>query len=55
MSNNAKVFQAAFSVINKVIRANEVNEYLLNNQVEWNFIVERPPGGGFLGMPCEEC
>ena len=43
MSDNAKVFQAASSVITKVIRANEVNEYLLNNQVQWNFIVEKAP------------
>ena len=49
MSDNAKVFQAASSVITKVIRANEVNEYLLNNQVQWNFIVEKAPWWGVFG------
>ena len=49
ISDNAKVFQAASSVIKKVVRANKVKEYLLTNQIQWNFIVEKAPwwGEGF--------
>ena len=55
ISDNAKVFQAASSVIKKVARANEVKEYLLTNQIQWNFIVEKVPWWGVLGMPYGEC
>lgn len=48
ISDNAKVFQAASSVIKKMVRANEVKEYLLTNQIQWKFIVEKAPWwGGF--------
>ena len=43
ISDNAKVFQSASSVIKKVARAEEVNKYMLNNQIRWNFIVEKAP------------
>ena len=48
ISDNAKVFQSPSSVIKKVVRAEEVNKYMLNNQIRWNFIVEKAPwwGGG---------
>ena len=55
ISDNAEVFQAASSVIKEVVQANEVNEYLLNNQIQWNFIVEKAPWWGVLGMPYGKC
>ena len=51
ISDNAKVFQSASSVIKKVVRAEEVNKYMVNNQIRWNFIMEKAPGGGGLGTP----
>ena len=48
ISDNAKVFKAASAVIKKVVRAPEVKRYLLNNQITWDFIVEKAPWwGGF--------
>ena len=49
ISDNAKVFQSASSVIKKVVRAEEVNKYMLNNQIRWNFIVEKAPWWGGFG------
>ena len=48
ISDNAKVFQSASSVIKKVVQPEEVSKYMLNNQIRWNFIVEKAPwwGGG---------
>ena len=48
ISDNAKVFKAASAVIKKVVQAPEVKRYLLNNQITWDFIVEKAPRwGGF--------
>ena len=46
ISDNAKVFQSASSVIKKVVRPEEVSKYMLNNQIRWNFIVEKAPWWG---------
>jgi hypothetical protein len=48
ISDNAKTFRAASAEIRKLCRADEVLRYLTNNQITWQFIVEKAPWwGGF--------
>ena len=42
-SDNAKTFKASCNEIRKITRSNEVCIYLVNNQIWWNFIIERAP------------
>ena len=45
---SAKTFRAASAEIRKLCRADEVLRYLTNNQITWQFIVEKAPWwGGF--------
>ena len=47
-SDNAKTFKSAKKDIKRIIRSEEVRQYLVEKRVEWNFIVERAPWwGGF--------
>ena len=48
ISDNAKTFRAACAEIRKLCRAEEVLRYLTDNQIKWQFIVEKAPWwGGF--------
>ena len=48
-SDNARTFKHS-KEIKIVIRTEEVQLYLTNQQIIWNFIIERAPGGwGLLG------
>jgi len=49
VSDNAKTFQAVSREVVKLTCSEEVQRYLINNKVTWNFIVERAPWwGGFM-------
>jgi hypothetical protein len=43
---SAKTFRAASAEIRKLCRADEVLRYLTNNQIAWQFIVEKAPCWG---------
>ena len=45
-SDNAKTFKSSSKDIRKLVRSPEVWRYLTNNQISWNFIVERAPWWG---------
>ena len=45
-SDNAKTFQSSSKEIRKIARSPEVWRYLTNNQITWNFIVEKAPWWG---------
>ena len=45
-SDNAKTFQSSSKEIRKIARSPEVWRYLTNNQIAWNFIVEKAPWWG---------
>ena len=45
-SDNAKTFQSSSKEIRNITRSPEVSSYLGNNQISWNFIVERAPWWG---------
>ena len=45
-SDNAKTFKHCSKEIKGVIRAEEVRQYFTNQQITWNYIVEKAPGGG---------
>jgi len=48
ISDNAKTFKAASRDVTKLSRSAEVQRYLTNNKVTWNFIIEKAPWwGGF--------
>ena len=48
ISDNAKTFRASCTEIRKLCRAEEVLRYLTDNQITWQFIVEKAPWwGGF--------
>ena len=48
ISDNAKTFRAASAEIRRLCRADEVFRYLTDNQITWQFIVEKAPWwGGF--------
>ena len=48
ISDNAKTYKAASKEIVKIVRAQEVQQYLAENRVTWKFIVEKAPWwGGF--------
>jgi len=48
MSDNAKTFKSACKEIQQITRAPEVWQYLTDNRITWNFIVEKAPWwGGF--------
>ena len=48
ISDNAKTFKSASSKIKKISRSTEVQQYLTNKQVSWEFIIEKAPWwGGF--------
>ena len=48
LSDNAKTFKAAGKEVKKLIHGEEVQQYLTNRQVSWEYIVERAPWwGGF--------
>ena len=42
-SDNAKTFKHCYKEIKGVIRAEEVHQYLTNQQITWNFIAEKAP------------
>ena len=47
-SDNAKTFKSAKGDIERIIRSEEVRQYLVERRVKWNFIIERAPWwGGF--------
>ena len=47
-SDNAKTFKHCSKEVKRMIRAEEVHQYLTNQQIRWNFIVEKAPWwGGF--------
>lgn len=45
-SDNAKTFRSSSKEIRNITRSPEVSSYLVNNQISWNFIVERAPWWG---------
>ena len=45
-SDNAKTFKSSSKDIRKLVRSPEVWRYLTNNQISWNFIVEKAPWWG---------
>ena len=48
LSDNAKTFKSASADIKKVVRCKEVQTHMVNNQIQWKFIVEKAPWwGGF--------
>lgn len=46
MSDNAKTFKFCSKEIEKVVRSEEVHQYLTNRQISWQFIVEKAPWWG---------
>ena len=46
LSDNVKTFKASSKEVVKLTWAAEVQCYLTNNRVTWNFIVEKAGGGG---------
>ena len=49
ISNNAKTFKASSKEIKKIARSQEVQRYLSNKRVTWQFIVEKAPWWGGFG------
>ena len=48
LSDNAKTFTASAREVKGIMRAPEIQQYLTDKQVEWEFIVEKAPWwGGF--------
>ena len=48
MSDNAKTFKSAAQEVKRIVRAKEIQQYLINKGVIWDFIIERAPWqGGF--------
>jgi len=48
MSDNAKTFKASYKEIQKVVRSEPVQQYLVNRKITWKFIIEKGPWwGGF--------
>ena len=48
VSDNAKTFKACSGQVAKISLSIEVSRYLVDNQINWTFIVERAPWwGGF--------
>ena len=48
LSDNAKMFKSASAEIKRIVRCKEVQTYMVNNQIQWKFIVEKAPWwGGF--------
>ena len=45
-SDNAKTFRSLSKEIRNITRSPEISSYLVNNQISWNFIVERAPWWG---------
>ena len=46
ISDNATTFKSASKEVKCIVRSQEVNQYLVNNQTTWKFIVERELHGG---------
>ena len=46
MSDNAKTFKATSAEVKKVVRPQEVQQYVINKGIAWNFIVEKAPWWG---------
>ena len=46
LTDNAKTFKSASVEVKKIVRSTEVKQYLTNNQVEWEFIMEKAPWWG---------
>ena len=46
MSDNAKTFKFCSKEIEKIVRSEEVHQYLTNRQISWQFIVEKAPWWG---------
>ena len=46
MSDNAKTFKFCSKEIEKIVRSEEVHQYLTNRQISWQFIVEKSPWWG---------
>jgi len=57
MLDNAKTFKFCSKEIEKVVRSEEVHQYLTNRQISWQFIAEKVPwwGWGLLGEVSEKC
>ena len=49
ITDNAKTFKSASSEVKKVVRSQEVQQYMLNRQVTWSFILEKAPWWGDFG------
>jgi len=48
LSDNAKTFKSASAEVKRIVRCKEVHTYMVNNQIQWKFIVEKAPWwGGF--------
>ena len=54
MSDNAKTFKATSAEVKKVVRAQEVQQYVINKGIAWNFIVEKAPWWGVIGREWSE-
>ena len=46
MSDNAKTFKCCSKEVERVVRSEEVHQYLTNRQISWQFIVEKAPWWG---------
>ena len=46
MSDNAKTFKNSSKEVMKIVWFDQVSEHLTNEQVEWQFIVEKAPWWG---------
>ena len=46
MSDNVKTFQASAKELIKISQSKEINHYLTNHRITWNFIVEKAPWWG---------
>jgi len=49
ISDNAKTFRSASREVRKIIRSVEVQQYLTNKQVVWEFIIKKVPWWGGFG------
>ena len=53
MSDNAKTFKSVSKDI-KIRQSKEVQQHLTSRQVDWQFILEKAPWWGGLGVACTE-
>ena len=49
ITDNAKTFKSASSDVKKIVRSQEVQQYMVNHQAQWSLIWRKPLGGEVSG------